>query len=103
MKFFSSPGGWLAFLALASAFHVCRAEKPEPNDILLFMFFGIGVGVIFMQVLNRIGDPVPFTVVVFMAGVLFSLANKDSTGMTIRRFKISQTDTSNCVPLLPIA
>lgn len=93
MKFLTPAGGWLTFLVLASAFHVCRAEKPEPNDILLFMFFGIGVGVIFMQVLNRIGDPVPFTVVVFMAGVLFSLANKDSTGTTDCNFENVPTDT----------
>lgn len=88
MKLFSSFGGCFAFLILSSIVHVCQAEKPEPNDILLFMFFGIGVGVIFMQVLNRLGDPVPFTVVVFIAGILFSLANKDSTGTTYCRLEI---------------
>lgn len=64
-----------------SVIPVCKAEKPEPPDVLLFMFFGIGVGIIIMQCLNKMGDPVPFTVVVFIVGILFSLANKDSTGM----------------------
>jgi len=69
-------------LLLFSLFQVAQAEggEVEPVDVLLFMFFGIGVGVLFMQFLNAIGDPVPYTVVVFVAGILFSLANKDGTG-----------------------
>jgi NhaP-type Na+/H+ or K+/H+ antiporter len=70
-------------LALAGLFHSCHAEvheKPEALQVVLFMFFGIGVGIIFMQFLNYIGDPIPYTVAVFIAGILFSLANKDSTG-----------------------
>lgn len=65
---------------LMSMVQVCKAETHEPVDILLFMFFGVGVGIIVMQCLNKIGDPVPFTVVVFISGILFSLATKDSTG-----------------------
>ena len=81
MKLLSPFGGCLALL-LFSLFNVCTAEggEEEAVNVLLFMFFGIGVGVIFMQCLNYIGDPVPYTVVVFIAGILFSLSNKDGTG-----------------------
>ncbi len=75
-----------------STMEVCKAEKPEPPDILLFMFFGIGVGIVIMQCLNKLGDPVPFTVVVFIAGILLSLANKESTG-----------DRSTYLPCCPYA
>lgn len=78
-----SSKGCLALLLLVGFFQTCKAEdhaKPDAIDVLLFMFFGIGVGVVFMQFLNKIGDPVPYTVVVFIAGILFSLANKDGTG-----------------------
>ncbi len=70
-------------LLIGSLFQLCLAEeegKPEALQIVLFLFFGIGVGIVFMQVLNKIGDPVPYTVVVFIAGILFSLANRGSTG-----------------------
>jgi predicted membrane channel-forming protein YqfA (hemolysin III family) len=73
----------LAALLLGSLFQLCAAEgegKPEPLQIVLFMFFGIGVGIVFMQVLNKMGDPIPYTVAVFIAGILFSLANRDGTG-----------------------
>ena len=68
-------------VTLLSILQVCKAEADEPVDILLFMFFGVGVGIIVMQFLNKIGDPVPFTVVVFISGILFSLATRDSTGV----------------------
>lgn len=83
MKLFSINTICYAVFILLSLAQVCKAEEnAEPADILLFMFFGIGVGIILMQFLNKIGDPVPFTVVVFISGILFSLASKDSTGMT---------------------
>lgn len=44
------------------------------------MFFGIGVGALVMQVLSHLGDPLPYTCVLFLFGILFSLANKDGTG-----------------------
>jgi hypothetical protein len=77
--------GFLAIAILAALVPVVRAEA-EPIDCLLFMCFGIGVGILFMQVLNKIGDPIPYTVVVFIAGILFSLANKDSTGKYLSCF-----------------
>lgn len=86
MKLLSPFGGCLALL-LFSLFSVGYAAEGEAEEeavnVLLFMFFGIGVGVIFMQCLNLIGDPVPYTVVVFIAGILFSLSNKDGTGNRI--------------------
>jgi len=49
--------------------------------IILFMFFGLGIGIIIMQILSAIGDPLPYTVVVFMAGLLFSLMDKNNAGL----------------------
>ena len=43
------------------------------------MFFGLGVGIIAMQILSYIGEPVPYTVVVFVLGMLFSLGNNDGS------------------------
>lgn len=80
MKYISLQSICHVALAFMSMLQVCKAETDEPVDILLFMFFGVGVGIIIMQFLNKIGDPVPFTVVVFISGILFSLASKDSTG-----------------------
>jgi len=80
MKLFSMQCICYVAVILMSMLQVCKAETHEPIDILLFMFFGVGMGIVVMQCLNKIGDPVPFTVVVFISGILFSLATKDSTG-----------------------
>lgn len=80
MKYLSLQSICHVALVFMSMLQVCKAETDEPVDILLFMFFGVGVGIITMQFLNKIGDPIPFTVVIFISGILFSLASKDSTG-----------------------
>lgn len=48
----------------------------DPTDIVLFMFFGLSLGIVTMQILSRIGDIVPYTVVIFIFGVLISLFNQ---------------------------
>jgi NhaP-type Na+/H+ or K+/H+ antiporter len=52
---------------------------PESTDVILFMSFGLAMGIIVMQILSKLGDPVPYTVVIFLLGVLFSLNNQYST------------------------
>lgn len=105
MKLLSPFGGCVALLLL-SLFNVCYAEggEEEAVNVLLFMFFGIGVGVIFMQILNLVGDPVPYTVVVFIAGILFSLSNKDGTGrhVFLRVSVVLFTHYIRCIVLLII-
>jgi NhaP-type Na+/H+ or K+/H+ antiporter len=52
-------------------------DSPESIDvvtILLFMFFGLGCGVIVSQFLSIFGEAVPYTVLVFLMGLLFSTA-----------------------------
>jgi NhaP-type Na+/H+ or K+/H+ antiporter len=53
----------------------------DPSDIILFMFFGLLMGVITLQVLSRLGDPLPYTVVMFFLGIVFSF-NTDFHGST---------------------
>ena len=60
--------------------HTEHESAHNATVVLMFMFFGIGVGALLMQVLSHCGDPLPYTCVVFFFGLLFSLANKDSTG-----------------------
>lgn len=52
----------------------------EPIVVILFMFFGIGLGIIFMQVLNWLKDPIPYTCSVFLGGIFLSLASKNQDG-----------------------
>lgn len=51
------------------------ANEEESAVILLFMFFGIMLGVIVSQFVSKYGEAIPYTVIVFLLGVLFSLAN----------------------------
>ncbi len=69
------------FLGLVTTVRADDTDSTEPVVIILFMFFGLGVGIIIMQVLSALGDPLPYTVVVFTAGLLFSLADKNNAGM----------------------
>jgi Na+-driven multidrug efflux pump len=73
---------WLLFLALImSMFTTVRAEEgTDPEVVILFMFFGLGIGIITMQFLSALGDPLPYTVVVFTAGLLFSLFDANNAG-----------------------
>lgn len=50
-------------------------DSLEATNVLLFLFFGLGMGVLVMQLLSFWGEPVPYTVVVFFMGAIFSLAN----------------------------
>jgi RsiW-degrading membrane proteinase PrsW (M82 family) len=62
-------GGWLIQSCYAGD------GQPPPHHVVLFMFFGIGLGILFVQALNYWGNPVHYTVCMFFAGMLFSLAN----------------------------
>lgn len=69
------------FLALISLLllGVARAsDDNEPVTVVLFMFFGLGVGVLVTQLLSVFGEAIPYTVLVLLLGLLFSLAS-DST------------------------
>jgi xanthosine utilization system XapX-like protein len=74
--------GFLLLLALMMGFiSTVRADDgAAPVVILLFIFFGLIVGIVIMQILSKLGDPLPYTVVVFTTGLVFSLANKGNAG-----------------------
>ena len=84
------PNNFLLILGfLLSLLIKCYATSDDDNDdgaslesvtILLFMFFGLGVGVIVSQILSFVGEAVPYTVLVFLLGLLFStLADTEGT------------------------
>ena len=84
-------------------------SEVEPVVIVLFMFFGLGTGIIIMQLLSVVGgstltslsigclisllclsiylsasgDPLPYTCVIFVAGMFMSFANKNTAGKEI--------------------
>ncbi|KAJ1435051.1 Sodium/hydrogen exchanger family-domain-containing protein [Ochromonadaceae sp. CCMP2298] len=66
----------LAAIGLSTASYEPGASGPV--DVMLFMFFGIGLGVLIMQVLNKIGDPLPYTCVVFLVGILLAVITTDN-------------------------
>ena len=72
---------FVAALLLMTATPVCaETAQSDPVVVILFMFFGLGTGILIMQVLSALGDPIPYTCVVFASGIIFSLAHKSNTG-----------------------
>ena len=47
-------------------------DSNDPEDIILFMFIGLCIGIVTMQILSRLGEPVPYTVVIFIFGIICS-------------------------------
>eukprot|EP01040_Poterioochromonas_malhamensis_P013678 gene13678-15075_t len=86
---FSLRDSLLVLLLLFCVFVPLLADGTDDNPdddsgidavvILLFMFFGLGVGVVVTQVLSIFGEAIPYTVLVFLLGLLFSTA-ADSVG-----------------------
>ena len=70
---------FLALISLLLLGVVRASDDNEPVTVVLFMFFGLGVGVLVTQLLSVFGEAIPYTVLVFLLGLLFSLAS-DSTG-----------------------
>jgi NhaP-type Na+/H+ or K+/H+ antiporter len=48
------------------------ASADDPVCVILFMFFGLCSGIIIMQLLSRFGEAIPYTVVIFILGVVSS-------------------------------
>lgn len=60
-------------------------KNADPVVTILFIVFGLGIGILIQQLLSKLGDPVPYTVVVFIAGLIFSSWNRDDAGMDVGR------------------
>lgn len=69
-------------LSMLSTAHAKQEDQhgADPEIILLFMFFGLAIGILIMQLLSFCGDPLPYTVVIFMSGLVFSLLDKNNAG-----------------------
>eukprot|EP01031_Cornospumella_fuschlensis_P037399 gene37399-45416_t len=57
----------------------------ESTDVLLFLFFGLGIGILVTQILSHWEDTVPYTVVIFVIGVIFSATDghKNTFGKSV--------------------
>lgn len=55
-------------------------EGLQGTVVLLFMFFGLAIGILAMQGLSLVGDAIPYTCIVFLLGVIFSLGNNKRDG-----------------------
>lgn len=75
-------GNALLIVFLVLVCFCCFAEASgeiNPVVTILFTFFGLGVGIIVTQFLSIFGEAIPYTVVVFLLGLLLSTAT-DSNG-----------------------
>lgn len=65
--------------------HLSNGKEEEKEDlshvlVLLFMFFGLSLGILLMQLLSHVGEAIPYTVLVFLMGVMFDAISHRSGG-----------------------
>lgn len=66
-------------LALFSIFGAAEAkESTDPELIIVFLFFGALLGATTTQILTRFAPGVPYTVVVFLEGIVIAAINDNS-------------------------
>ena len=51
--------------------------------VLLFMFFGLSLGILVMQTLSHVGEAIPYTVLVFLMGIVFAAISDKSEGRPV--------------------
>ena len=71
----------IASLSTVSCNNDDGVESAESIVTILFIVFGLGVGILIQQMLSKLGDPLPYTVVVFISGLIFSSWNRHNAGM----------------------
>jgi hypothetical protein len=74
-----------AFIAIKCPQYYSSRRLEEDSDsgdipVLVFMFIGLAVGIIMMQLLSFFGESIPYTCLLFLLGGLFSFVNSDSSG-----------------------
>lgn len=52
----------------------------DPVVVLLFLFLGLTMGIVVMQISSRYGEKVPYTVVIFILGAMISASLKQRSG-----------------------
>lgn len=60
--------------------------------VLLFMFFGLSLGIFVMQTLSHVGEAIPYTVLVFLMGIVFAAISDKSEGELLICARASITD-----------
>jgi hypothetical protein len=76
-KLFVGVALLLAMLPLVAA------EETDPAVVVLFMFFGLGIGVIVTQLQSALWGVIPYTVVIFFVGVGFAVMVGEREGKTM--------------------
>lgn len=82
----TTPGQLLLWIFIISSIAaVVRGAEDDEEDlsstnIILFLFFGLGVGILAMQILSIFGEKLPYTVVIFILGAILSLADNKNGG-----------------------
>ena len=63
-------------------------EEMESTVVLLFMFFGLAVGIVLMQILSKVGETIPYTCAVFIMGLIFAglTSSNDTLGKSINNW-----------------
>lgn len=51
-------------------------SSSDPQLVILFMFFGLCLGIFAMQILSRYGEMIPYTVMIFILGIFFAFISK---------------------------
>jgi len=69
------------FLVMTPSVEASDDATSNPVVVILFMFFGLGMGIFIMQGLSALGDPIPYTCVIFAVGIIFSLCTKGNGGI----------------------
>ncbi|RYY84565.1 hypothetical protein EON63_09010 [archaeon] len=86
----------------------CAAEGDDdvlgPTNVILFLFFGLGCGIVVTQLLSYYGEILPYTVIMFLLGVFFSIAdtNQGTFGQSVRDWVNIDADLMLFVFLPPL-
>lgn len=67
----------LAVIVLFASYQPIYAFERESEDVLCFLFFSLFVGTVFTYVISRYAPEVHYTVVLFIAGILFAISFND--------------------------
>lgn len=78
-------------------------KETEPVVVIIFCFFGLLLGTVISQLLSIYGEMVPYTVVVFLVGLLFAMSSKNGTlGESVKSWASIDADLMLFVFLPPV-
>jgi di/tricarboxylate transporter len=79
---------WLVFTCAAPLRLVSNVQSNDKDDstandpiaVMLFLFFGLCLGIFVLQIISRIKTDIPYTVVIFVIGVVCSSLSNTRQG-----------------------